>query len=88
MDLVEQLDFVPSGSGVLGELRGALDAHKKSVKAGGDRIFVKVEGSMLELESAVVRETGDDFSDKLTHINYYLVTSAELVEGEEALGGE
>ena len=62
---VVDLDIVPAGSGVLKKLRKTLAQHKASIHQGGDRVCVKLEGEVLKLTSAIVREMDENIIDQL-----------------------
>lgn len=87
---VVDLDIVPAGSGVLKKLRKVLAQHKASIHQGGDRVCVKLEGEVLKLTSAIVREMNENIIDRLppqVHHEYFFVESAELIDAKEALEG-
>lgn len=87
--LTVQLNLVPSDSVVLDELRAALSDHEASLQSGGDRVCVRVEGAVLELESVRLREDGTDITSQtpFKRFDYFLVTFAERVDSADALGG-
>ena len=87
-DAVGQMNIVPADSTVLKSLKEVLSAHEASIKEGGDRVCVQLEGKMLEMISVIVRKEEDDIIDEMpkqTRENYFLVESAEIVDTQEAL---
>ena len=87
--MTEQLNLVPSDSGILEELRAAFGDHEASLQNGGDRVCVRVEGAVLELESVRLRADGTDITSQspFKRLDYYLVTFAERVDSVTALAG-
>ncbi len=85
--LIAQFDLIPADSGILGILKDALDEFNANLRSGGDRVCVRLQGSELKLVSATAREVGGDMSGPLSNSRFYLVTSAEKVEGKAALAG-
>ncbi len=87
MPLVYQMNLVPADASVFNALKDALQRHEQSLKDGGARVCVRVTGSSLELESVKVREHGADWTSRFEDFEFYLITSAEVVDGETALAG-
>jgi hypothetical protein len=87
---IYQMNIVSSDSGVLKVLKKALSEHTRSLKRGGDRVCVRLEGAWLEMMAATVREVNEDIIDELppqARTDYCLVESAEIVEAMTALEG-
>lgn len=84
-----QLNLVPSDAETLDELRAALDDHEASLKSGGDRVCVRVEGAALELESVRLRADGTEITSQtpLGQLEFFLVTAARRVDSASALSG-
>jgi len=85
-----QMNLVPADSAVLEVLKEALAEHARSLRPGGDRVCVRLEGAKLEMTAAMVREAKADILDELpsqVRRDYYLVESAEIVEAMTALTG-
>ncbi len=88
---IRQLDIVPANSEAMKNLRKTLFEHQTSIQQGGDRVCVGLEGEVLRLTSAIVREINEDITDKLppqVHHEYFLVESAKIVASQEALKGK
>lgn len=88
-EAVRQMNIVPSDSGVLEVLKDALVEHDRSLKEGGDRVCVKLQGIALEMTEAIIRGTDEDILGQLpTELRegYYLVQSADIVDARTALG--
>jgi hypothetical protein len=82
---------VPANPKVTKILRKTLAEHQTSVQPGGTRACVRLEGEVLKLTSAVVRDANQDITDKLPpqmHHEYFLVQSAENIDSREALAGK
>jgi hypothetical protein len=87
---VVDLDIVPASSGVLKTLRKTLAQHKASIYEGGDRVCIELDGELLKLTSAIVREVGENIIGVMppqVHHDYFFVESAKLIDAEEALRG-
>jgi hypothetical protein len=85
---IRQLDIVPTDSQVMKDLRQTLADHETSIQQGGKRVCVRLEGEVLKLRSAIVRNINEDITDKLpaqVHHEYFFVESAEIVDPQEAL---
>jgi len=85
---VIHLDIIPADSNVQKTLKNALSQFEKNLGNNGDRIFVKLEGEVLKMTSAIVREDGYDIKDRLPsqmRHDYYLVKSAEIAEAKVLL---
>ena len=87
-DAIGQMNIVPADSTVLKSLKEVLSAHEASIKEGGNRVCVQLEGKMLEMMSVIIRKEDEDIIDQLpkqTRKNYFFVESAEIVDTQEAL---
>jgi len=87
---LRQIDIVPADSKVLEALRKTLAEHQASTQKSGKRTCVRLEGEVLKLESAIVRQNNQDVTNKLPpqmHHEYYFVKSAEMVDAQQALAG-
>ena len=85
---VTHLDIVPADPDVQKTLKNALSLFEKNLRSNGDRIFVKLEGEILKMTSAIVRDDGYDIKDRLPsqmRHDYYLVKSAEIGEAKLVL---
>ena len=85
---VRDLDIVPANSKILKELRKTLAKHRESINEGGGLVCVKLEGEVVRLTSAIVREMNENIIDKLppqVHRDYFFVESAKLIDSQEAL---
>ncbi|NIO28661.1 MAG: hypothetical protein GTO29_08920 [Candidatus Latescibacteria bacterium] len=85
---VRDLDIVPANSNVMKNLKKTLALHKKSLEPDGKRVCVRLEGEVLKLKSAIVRQLNEDITSQLppqVHHDYYLVESAEVIEFQEAI---
>ena len=84
---VKQLDVVPADAKVLEVLEQALNQFNENIRNGGDRICVRITGARLELDTATVRELGEDMTPKLKQHkqHYVLVTDAEKLEAKPLL---
>ncbi|MFH1755289.1 MAG: hypothetical protein ABIA59_06255 [Candidatus Latescibacterota bacterium] len=83
-----QLDIVPADSKVLKNLKRSLAEFDKSIKNDGDRVCVRLEGEVLKLTSALLREMNEDITKELppqAHKEYFFVTSAQVLKFQEAL---
>ena len=88
---VQDFEIVPADSKVLKALKKSISMHKKSIEQGGDQVCVKLEGEVLRLTSVIARELNEDITSQLppqVHRDYYLVTSAKVINGKEALAGK
>lgn len=88
MPLVYEMNLVPADASVFNTLKDALRRHEQSLKGDGARVCVRVTGSSLELVSVKVRERGADWTSRFEDFEYYLITSAKVVDGETALAGD
>lgn len=88
--MTEQLNLIPSDSGVLEELRAALRDHEASLRSGDERVCVRVEGAVLELESVRLRADGTDITSQspFERLGFFLVSSAERIDAASALAGD
>ncbi len=87
---VLSLYIIPVDSEVLYMLNDVISQHEKSLKNGGDRIFVKLEGEELKMTSAIMRKWNTDVMDQLPFQmkgDYYLVKSAEIIEARIVFEG-
>jgi hypothetical protein len=82
---VVQLDMVPADGKALDTLRSSLEEFGDNIREGGDRVCVHLSGSRLELDSAEVREVGEEISDRFDRAEFYLVDSVRQVECVQAL---
>jgi len=82
---VVQLDMVPADGKALDRLRSSLEEFSDNIRDGGDRVCVHLSGSRLELDSAEVREVGEEISDRFDRADFYLVDSVRQVECEQVL---
>lgn len=82
---VKQLDIVPADAEVLDRLEQVLDEFNGSIQDGGDRVCIRVEGAKMKLETATVREVGEDFTKKLPELNWVLVTRVDIVPAKSVL---
>jgi hypothetical protein len=83
-------DIVPANSKVMKNLRKTLKKHHEMIHNDGDRVCVKLEGMVMKLTSVTVRELNKDITGELppqVHRDYFLVTSAELLDSKEMLEG-
>lgn len=88
---IRRLDIVPADSKVVKILRKTLAGHKKSLQPDGTRVCVRLEGEVLKLTSAIVRDANQDITNELPpemHHEYFLVQSAENIDSQEALAGK
>ena len=71
-------------------LKDAVRQHERNLGNDGDRIFVRLEGDVLKLSSAIiVGVDGGDVTDQLPsqmRRDYYLVDSVEVIEAKIQLG--
>ncbi|MCP3914767.1 MAG: hypothetical protein GY711_04305 [bacterium] len=84
----KQMDIVPASDEVLEQLNETLAAHEESLRSGGDRVCVKLDGDVLQLASATAADqdiTGQ-LPPQLMH-DYFLVQSAKIVDAKSALDG-
>ncbi len=87
---IRQVEIVPADSKVMDDLRKTLADHQASLQESGKRVCVRLEGEVLKLESAVIRENNQDVTNELPpqmHHEYYFVKSAEMIDAQEALTG-
>ena len=73
---VRDLDIVQTNSKVLKNLRKTLDKHRASIQQDGERVCVKLEGEVLKLTSAIVRELNQDITNQLppqVHHDYFFL---------------
>ena len=87
---VNQMNIVAADSDVLDTLKAVLSEHNDSIRQGGDRVCVRLDGAVLEMTAAVVREADEDIMGKLprqARSNYFYVESAEIVDAQSALEG-
>ena len=87
---LHQLDIVPADTTVLDTLRETLAVHQSSTQPGGKRACVRLEGEVLKLESAILRQNDQDITKELPpqmDQEYYFVTSAQMVDAQQALAG-
>ncbi len=87
---IRQVEIVPADSKVMDDLRKTLADHQASLQESGKRVCVRLEGEVLKLESAVIRENNQDVTNELPpqmHHEYYFVKSAEMIDAQEALAG-
>jgi hypothetical protein len=85
-----QLDIVPADSKVLKNLKRSLSEFNKNIGNDGDRVCVRLQGEILKLTSAVVRELNQDITKELPpaiHKEYFFVQSAELMNFQQAMIG-
>jgi len=82
---VVQLDMVPADGKALDRLRSSLEDFSDNIRDGGDRVCVHLSGSRLELDSAEVREVGEEISERFDRADFYLVDSVRQVECEQIL---
>lgn len=84
------LDIVPANSKAMKNLRKTLQKFKASIQQDGGRVCVRLEGEVLMLTSATVRELNKDITNELppqVHHEYFLVKSAELLDSKKVLEG-
>jgi hypothetical protein len=87
---LRQIDIVPADEEVLEALRKVLADHQTSIQGGGNRTCVRLEGEILKLASAVIRQNKQDITNELPpqmHHDYYFVKSAAMLDAEGALAG-
>ena len=87
---VNQMNIVAADSDVLETLKAVLSEHKDSIRQGGDRVCVRMDGAVLEMTAAVVRAADEDIMDDLprqARTNFFYVESAEIVDAQSALEG-
>jgi hypothetical protein len=87
---VNQMNLVAADSDVLDTLKTVLSEHNDSIRQGGDRVCVRLDGAVLEMTAAVVREADEDIMGKLprqARSNDFYVESAEIVDAQSALEG-
>ena len=82
------LDIIPVDSKVLKKLKEMLSQHEKNLHNGGDRICVKLEGEILEMTNAFLRENKRNITRQLPsqmRHDYFLVKSADIIESDIVL---
>jgi len=81
---IRQMDIVPANAGVLAMLQETLERHEASI--GGDRVCVKLHGSMVTIASATAEGTDvtSQLPPQLMH-EYFFVQGAEIVDARNAL---
>jgi hypothetical protein len=87
---VNQMNIVAADSDVLEALKAVLSEHNDSIRQGGDRVCVRLDGAVLEMTAAVVRAADEDIMDDLprqARTNFFYVESAEIVDAQSALEG-
>ncbi|MBW1744521.1 MAG: hypothetical protein JRJ47_14000, partial [Deltaproteobacteria bacterium] len=62
---LRQLDIVPADSKVMEDLRKTLADHQASLQQSGKRVCVRLEGEVLKLSSAIIRENNQDVTNEL-----------------------
>ena len=87
---VNQMNIVAADSDVLDTLKEVLSDHNDSIRQGGDRVCVKLDGAVIEMTAAVVRAVDEDILGKLprqARSNFFYVEYAEIVDAQSALEG-
>ena len=82
---VLHLQIIPTNSEVSQLLKDAVKQHERNLGNDGDRIFVRLEGNVLKLSSAIIAEVNGDVTDQLPSQmrgDYYLVDSVEVIEAK------
>ncbi len=82
---VLHLQIIPTDSEVSQILKNAVKQHERNLGNDGDRIFVRLEGDILKLSSAIIAEVNGDVTDQLPsqmREDHYLVDSAEVIEAK------
>jgi hypothetical protein len=87
IELVEHLSFVPADRNTLSTLEKLIREHKRSVKEGGDRVWIRISGSKLTLHKAIFREKNENITHVYGEQDFRLILSAEIVEGKPLLQG-
>lgn len=87
---VNQMNLVAADSDVLDTLKEVLSEHNHSIRQGGDRVCVKLDGAVIEMTAAVIRAADEDIMGQLprqARANYFYVEYAEIVDAQSALEG-
>ncbi len=84
--LTRQMDIVPSNGDVLASLQEVLAQHAASLRSGGERVCVRLSGSVLTIASATAQamDITSQLPPELKH-DYYFVQRAEIVDVQRAL---
>jgi hypothetical protein len=88
---VADLDLVPADGTVFKDLKSAIADFESSIHGGGERVCVHLEGTGLELKSVGHREAEadltDDFKKAFSNHHLFMITTAEIVDCQEAMNG-
>ena len=87
---VNPMNIVAADSDVLDTLKEVLSEHDNSIRQGGDRVCVKLDGAVIEMTAAVIRVADEDIMGQLprqARTNYFYVEYAEIIDAQSALEG-
>lgn len=85
-EAVVDLDLIPADGKTRKTLGSALDQFNENIQNGGDRVCVSIRGHELDLESVEIREASEAITEHYRGNHFFLVTSASMVDCEQATG--
>jgi hypothetical protein len=83
---VVDLDLIPADGRTQKALWATLDRFNENIQSGGDRVCVSIRGQELDLESVEIREAKEPITEHYRNNNFFLVTSASMVDCQQATG--
>ncbi|MDH5676217.1 MAG: hypothetical protein OEZ06_29120 [Myxococcales bacterium] len=82
---IHQMDFVPASCQVHEAIVAALSQFRVNAGSGGDRTSLRLQGAMLQLDSAIVNGSGEDVTAHFAGLNFQLVTDVDQLTGQSVL---
>ncbi|MDH5676314.1 MAG: hypothetical protein OEZ06_29610 [Myxococcales bacterium] len=82
---LKQIDFVPATCEIHEAIVAALEVFETNRDTMGDRTSLRLEGAMLQLQSASVQDTDEDVTNRYTGLELLLVTDVEQLTGKSVI---